>query len=483
VLPTSLIITNSLDVPPVPNPIALVDEVIITQASYNPATRSLTIKADSRDNLAPLPTLTVPQFAAPNTLDATGTLVKTLPANTIPPLTVTVRSSRGGSATSLVSVVVPGPLAITTTSLANGAVNAAYNQTVAATGGTAPFTWSATGLPSGLFIDPATGIIFGIPANVVATGAFATFPVTVTITDGSAATVNTVLNLRINQSIPAAPSGLATTSPASNQVVLAWADNANNENVVQIDRATNNTFTTGLISVVKTGANQTSYIDTTVVAGTTYFYRVRVGNTINYSAFSNTATITVNSIPLAITSASLPNGAVNVAYSQGISSAGGFAPLTWSATGLPPGLTINPITGVISGIPLTFSPGGTKVFPVSVTVRDSAPTPSIVNATINLTISQTLPLSPTSLTATAVTSNRVDLAWTDTANNENVFRIQRATNNTFTTGLTSVVKAGADQTAYIDTTVVAGTTYFYRVSAGNAINYSAPSNTATVTTP
>lgn len=89
-LPTGLNITNSLDVPPIVYPVTLVDEVIISQATYNTATRTMTIKADSRDNLAPLPALTVPQFAAPNTLDSTGTLVKTLPVNTIPPMTVTV---------------------------------------------------------------------------------------------------------------------------------------------------------------------------------------------------------------------------------------------------------------------------------------------------------------------------------------------------------------------------------------------------------
>lgn len=106
-LPTGLNVTNSLDIPPINHPVTLVDDVVITQASYNPVTRAMTIKANSRDDLAPLPTLTVPQFAAPNTLDATGTLVKTLPVNTIPPLTVTVNSSKLGTATAFVSVVTP----------------------------------------------------------------------------------------------------------------------------------------------------------------------------------------------------------------------------------------------------------------------------------------------------------------------------------------------------------------------------------------
>jgi len=47
------------------------------------------------------------------------------------------------------------PLAITTTTLPNGAVGTAYNQTLQATGGTPPVTWSITlgALPAGLTAD------------------------------------------------------------------------------------------------------------------------------------------------------------------------------------------------------------------------------------------------------------------------------------------------------------------------------------------
>src|SRR6266436_1478621 len=36
----------------------------------------------------------------------------------------------------------PGPLSVTTTSLANGTVGNSYSQTVLASGGTLPYTWS-----------------------------------------------------------------------------------------------------------------------------------------------------------------------------------------------------------------------------------------------------------------------------------------------------------------------------------------------------
>jgi len=102
-LPASVLLDNSLDPAAVlPYPIRLVDEVSISQAVFDPLTRTMTIKAASQDRMAPLPTLTAVDFAAPNQFDPTGTFTATLAVN--PPATVTVISSRGGAATAVVSI-------------------------------------------------------------------------------------------------------------------------------------------------------------------------------------------------------------------------------------------------------------------------------------------------------------------------------------------------------------------------------------------
>src|SRR5205814_42702 len=93
---------------------------------------------------------------------------------------------------------------VTTPSLPEWTVNRpGYNAAVAASGGTPPYTWSATGLPSALLINTNTGVISGTPGNNANT-----FSVKVTITDSVGAKATKTYNLTIN----AAPS---ITGPAS----------------------------------------------------------------------------------------------------------------------------------------------------------------------------------------------------------------------------------------------------------------------------
>jgi hypothetical protein len=96
-IPASITITNSSDSPPTTTEADLVDDVIISSATYDPGSQKLTVKAMSGDQLSP-PTLLVAGFGP---MDSNGEFSKSLE---VPPSEVTVLSSHGGRDTHKVTI-------------------------------------------------------------------------------------------------------------------------------------------------------------------------------------------------------------------------------------------------------------------------------------------------------------------------------------------------------------------------------------------
>ncbi len=89
-------------------------------------------------------------------------------------------------------------------------------------------------------------------------------------------------------------------------------------------------------------------------------------------------------------------------------------------------------------------------------------------------------VAPSGLSARAVSSNRIDLNWTDNSSDETQFTLERSTDNV-TFG--NAVNLGANVISYTDSSVSAGTTYYYRVFARRADAVSTFSNYASATPP
>ncbi|NOH02165.1 MAG: fibronectin type III domain-containing protein [Chloroflexi bacterium] len=98
-----------------------------------------------------------------------------------------------------------------------------------------------------------------------------------------------------------------------------------------------------------------------------------------------------------------------------------------------------------------------------------------------ITVPNLPPAAPSDLQATTVLSNRVDLAWTDNANNEDGFIIQRSDDMGATWG--GLSQTATDVATFSDATVQPKTTYMYRVYAFNGDGNSGTSNEITVVTP
>ncbi len=76
------------------------------------------------------------------------------------------------------------------------------------------------------------------------------------------------------------------------------------------------------------------------------------------------------------------------------------------------------------------------------------------------------PNAPTNLTATTISSSQIDLDWTDNANNELGYIIDRSSpdNSNYST----IDTVGPNVTTYADNGLNSGTLYFYKVAAYNA---------------
>ncbi len=128
--------------------------------------------------------------------------------------TATVTDHYGATAQQHYKVTINSPPSVTTTSLPGGQAGQSYSATVAGSGGTAPLTWSAQGLPPGLSIA-STGQISGTPLDP------GTFSVTVKATDAAGAADSRTISVDIG------PGALSVTGTSPNSLAQDATANVN----------------------------------------------------------------------------------------------------------------------------------------------------------------------------------------------------------------------------------------------------------------
>jgi hypothetical protein len=232
------------------------------------------------------------------------------------------------------NIAPPGLLITPPSPLPSGQINVPYTTQLAATGGVGPpYTWSATGLPSGLTIANTTGLVAGIPR---ASGAFT---VAVTVGDSSGATVTQ------NYALTMAPASLTL----SGITLSGGAAGIPYTSVVSVTGGTGPyTFTaTGLppgLTLSTTG----TLSGTPTTAGT---YQVAVTATdLSGGTVSGTLSITIAQ-KLVVTATAIPNAVAGTAISPvQLTATGGTPPYQWQSATLPPGLSLA-LDGTLSGTP------------------------------------------------------------------------------------------------------------------------------------
>ena len=288
-------------------------------------------------------------------LGADGSLSGTPTTQGTANFTVQVKDSSGATATKALSIAVAGPqLSITTSSLPGGTVGVAYTASVNATGGAGGNNWSLSGgsLPTGIVLG-SDGKLSGTPT----TAGTASF--TVQVKDSSGASATRELGLAISP----AQITITTSTLPDGTVGVAYQATLR---AVGGSGGYNWTVKSGSLPAGLSLSGTGSITGTASTPGKSNF-SVQVTDSSN-SAASQAFALTIAPAPLAISTSSLPGGAVGMAYQQPLQATGGSGTYSWAVTtgALPSGLSLSR-TGSISGAPL--APGQ---FPFTIAVADGS---------------------------------------------------------------------------------------------------------------
>jgi chitodextrinase len=293
---------------------------------------------------------------------------------------------------------------------------------------------------------------------------------------------------------PTVPTSVAAVAVSSSQINLSWTASTDNVGVTSylVERCQG----TGCATFAQVGTSATpSYTDNSASASTSYSYRVRASDLANnLSGYSNVSSVTTPAAP-DTQAPTAPTGLT------GTSNLPTQVALNWTASTDNVGVTSYLVERCQGTGCATFAQVGTSATPsytdngasgstsysYRVRATDLANNLSgysnVSSVTTPAAPDTQAPTAPTSVTATAVSSSQINLAWTAATDNVGVtgYLIERCQGS----GCATFAQIGTTAATTFSSTGLAGTTsYSYRVRATDAAGNSGPfSTTVSATTP
>jgi len=312
------------------------------------------------------------------------------------PGTYTYTATFGSLTSAAATETVAAPtITVSPSTLPTPAISSAYSQTVSASGGTSPYSFSVTlgSLPTGLVLNTTSGVVSGTPTAV------GTFNFTIKATDSSAAGPFTGTQA-YSVTIAAPTLSALPTNPPAPTVGAAYSQTF-----------TPSGGTAPYTYSISAGAlpsgltlSSSGILSGTATSGGPYSFTIKIadsstGTGAPYSV-SQPFTFTVTAPTITVSPSTVPAATVASTYTQSFTAAGGTAPYSFSTISpLPAGMTLS-TAGVLSGKPTA---AGTFSIAVKATDSTTGAGPYNGTTTVSLTVNApTVVVSPSTVPAATV---------------------------------------------------------------------------------
>ncbi len=262
---------------------------------------------------------------------------------------------------------------------------------------------------------------------------------------------------------PSAPTNLAASALSTSQIKLTWTDTSGDETGFKVLE--------GTTTVATASANATTATVSNLAAGSNHCYVVVATNAVGDSQPSNQACATTQSgsaskapsAPGSLVATAISTSQIKLTWTDTSSNETGFRIYEGSQQVGTVG------AGVTTYTRISLQPNTYHCFQVA--AYNSYGASGMSNQACATTLSSstgTKPATPTNVAASALSTSRIRITWTDASTNETGFKVYEG-------GVALVGTVGAGVTTFTATGMTAATYHCYTVVAYNGAGESAPS--------
>ena len=243
-------------------------------------------------------------------------------------------------------------------------------------------------------------------------------------------------------------------------MTIKWSDQASNETGYRVYRSTDGT---NFSKVADLAANSTSYADSGLSTGATYYYKISAynsgGETTSTSA-SQTTSQPAPAAPTWLTVAYPSSTGLQLFWLDQSNNETGFN-VYRSTDGKNFSLIGTAAANSQFFQDSNLQPGTTYTYKVS-SYNSGGETDGWISSGTTMAA---LPSAPSNAVFSKVTGNSLTVSWSDNASNETGYRLYRSTDGVNFSWLTDL---NANTTSFNDVNLAANTTYSYKIAAWNA---------------